>query len=153
MIVAGVLSGTSVDGIDVGIVRIEQIHGRIHLEKLHFETAAYSEQTRTRIFRTFQEATTAQELCQLNFAIAEEFATAIVKAVEHAGLSLKQIELIGSHGQTIWHDVDYRSGRVGSTLQIGEAAVITQRTGITCVSNFRCRDVACGGQGAPLTST
>ncbi|HKW45688.1 MAG TPA: anhydro-N-acetylmuramic acid kinase, partial [Candidatus Eremiobacteraceae bacterium] len=92
-----------------------------------------------------------RDVCALNFAIGEAFAAA---ALAVAGDAICAIDLIGSHGQTIYHlpDDDGGPGFARSTLQIGEPAVIAERTGITCVADFRVADVAAGGLGAPLVS-
>ncbi|MCA1554370.1 MAG: anhydro-N-acetylmuramic acid kinase, partial [Chloroflexi bacterium] len=88
-------------------------------------------------------------LCRLNFTLGGAFANAALTLARAAGISIADVVLIGSHGQTVWHDVD-GGGRVTSTLQIGEAAVIAERTGVTTIADFRVADVAAGGQGAPL---
>ena len=89
----------------------------------------------------------------MNFLLGELFAEAVTETCASAGVGMETIELIGSHGQTIFHEgdaVEYLGRAVASTLQIGEAAVIRQRTGIPVVSNFREADIAAGGKGAPL---
>ncbi|PJF25326.1 MAG: anhydro-N-acetylmuramic acid kinase [Phototrophicales bacterium] len=111
----------------------------------------YPPDMRARILRACQSSTGhVDELCRLNVALGEQFADATLRLIAESGLRVDDVDLIGSHGQTVWHDVD-ASGQVTSTLQIGEASVIAERTGITTIHNFRPRDVAAGGQGAPLT--
>ena len=93
------------------------------------------------------------EISQLNFLVGELFADAVVSAARHFRVRLKQIDLIGSHGQTVFHQPtpeQFAGRRVVSTLQLGEPAIIAERTGIPVVANFRPRDMAAGGQGAPL---
>ena len=153
-LVIGLMSGTSADGIDAALVKIsgEGIHTKAEL--IHFENFSYDEKTRNDIFRLFNvEECRADFLCHMNFLLGELFAKAAMDLTAKAGYNMDQIDLIGSHGQTVYHipvpiiDSGYE---VRSTLQIGESAVIAERTGVVTVSDFRVRDVAAGGQGAPL---
>lgn len=155
MRVAGLMSGTSADGIDVAIADITGLprpHGEgVQIELLAFATLPWPEAERALIFDLFAGQGTPADLCRANFRLAEVFADAVQRVAASAGVSLSSIDLIGSHGQTIWHDVA-ADGRVTSTLQIGEPAVIAARTGVTTIGDFRVADVAVGGQGAPLVS-
>lgn len=157
MRVAGLMSGTSADGIDVAIAEItglpfESGQGSgLAVVPLAFETVVWPEAQRRTIFELFAGRATLAQICQANFSLGETFASALCQVVARAGLDLAQIDLVGSHGQTLWHDVA-ADGRVTSTLQIGEPAVIAARTGVTTVGDFRVADVAAGGQGAPLVS-
>jgi anhydro-N-acetylmuramic acid kinase len=126
------MSGTSLDGIDVVVV---EISGR-RVETIGFVCTPYSEAVRSAILG----ADRPQGLSHLNFQLGELYSRAVLRAVRRYG----PVELIGCHGQTIYHE-----GGV-HTLQIGEAAVVAERTGVPVVSNFRARDIAAGGQGAPL---
>lgn len=130
MLVAGVMSGTSLDGIDVAIVEMPAIRMR------KFVSVSYPAKIRERLLAVSNAVAHVGEVSRLNYEVAELYA----KAINRAG----KVDLIGCHGQTIYHD----GGR--NTLQIGEAAVIAERTGTPVVSNFRARDIAAGGQGAPL---
>jgi anhydro-N-acetylmuramic acid kinase len=130
------MSGTSLDGIDVAIV---EIHGR-RVETIGFTSTPYSAAVRAAILGVSDCPTHTADLSRLNFQLAELYARAVLRAVGRFG----PVELIGCHGQTIFHE-----GR-RNTLQIGEPAVLAERTGVPVVSNFRARDIAAGGEGAPL---
>ena len=136
MRVAGVMSGTSLDGIDVAIV---EIRGR-RVTSIGFQSMPYSGKVRRAILGVSNTTTTTREISRLNFLLGELYARAVERACRRFG----PVELIGCHGQTIYHEGG------AHTLQIGEAAVIAERTGVPVVSDFRPRDIAAGGQGAPL---
>ncbi len=138
--VAGVMSGTSLDGIDVAIV---DITGR-RVKTAAFRTTPYSRRTRAAVLAVSNAATTTAAIARLNFRLGELYAAAIVETCRRAHVPLESVELIGCHGQTIYHE-----GGV-TTMQIGEADVIAERTGIPVVADFRTRDIAAGGKGAPL---
>ena len=155
MRVVGLMSGTSADGIDVAVADITgapvDVGGAgLDVRQVGFVAVPWPEERRHLIFDLFANQAPPAELCRANFALGETFAGAVHAALGQLGLTAAQIDLIGSHGQTIWHDV--ADGRVTSTLQIGEPAVIAARTSVTTVADFRVADVAEGGQGAPLVS-
>ena len=152
-LVIGLMSGTSVDGIDAALVRIEGRGEGLKVRLLGFRTYPFAPGVRSRIFELFDPATsTVDKICEMNFVLGEAFADAAIAIARECGVSLREVSLIGSHGQTIYHRP--RVGKEGavtrSTLQLGEPCVIAQRTGITTVADFRTRDIAAGGQGAPL---
>jgi anhydro-N-acetylmuramic acid kinase len=130
------MSGTSLDGIDVAIC---EIHDR-SVSTIGFQTTPYSETTRRAILAVSNTTTTTRAISQINFQLGELYARAIQRACGRFG----PVALIGCHGQTIYHEGG------ASTLQIGEAAVVAERTGVPVVCDFRPRDIAAGGQGAPL---
>ncbi len=154
-IVIGLMSGTSVDGVDAAVCSIEgHGRGRMKLRVLGSHSEPFEAPLRERILNLCNAGGgSTAELCELNFVIGEVFAHTAKNAAQAAELGLDQIDLIGSHGQTVAHFPPggaHGGIRQGSTLQIGEAAVIAERTGVPVVSNFRPRDMAAGGQGAPL---
>ena len=138
MIVAGIMSGTSLDGIDVAIVDIKGRGFRV--------LASWTVPYPTKVRQAILSASSAADIARLHFLLGELYAQAVQR-------SKLRPELIACHGQTIHHEgepVPFLGHRIASTLQIGEAAVIAERTGLPVVSDFRPRDVAAGGRGAPL---
>ena len=148
--VAGLMSGTSADGVDAAIVDV----GGRKLNVLAFATLPYAPGLRKKVLEQSRpETARLDEICHLNFVLGEVFASAVMKLAAKARIRLDSIDLIGSHGQTICHIPRGRRfgrRRLRSTLQIAEPCVIAERTGITTVADFRPRDVAAGGEGAPL---
>src|ERR1700737_4268631 len=150
MRVVGLMSGTSMDAIDAAVVDIEQPNGTLRPRLQGFVKVAYPPKTRAALESLLTTADIAT-LSSLNFAIGEAFAAAAQSVCGETGGSAA---LIGSHGRTVYHQPrpEASSDLTPSTLQIGEAAVIAERTGITTISDFRVADVAAGGEGAPLVS-
>lgn len=152
MLVLGLMSGTSADGVDVAICAIRGAPGKLSADLRHGATYEYEPAMRQRILNCCDPTeSSVDQIAALHVDLAEVFARNALESIEQAGLAPRQVDLIGSHGQTIWHNV-LPSGQVNVSLQIVEPAVIAERTGITTISNFRARDIAAGGQGAPLTS-
>jgi anhydro-N-acetylmuramic acid kinase len=142
--VAGLISGTSVDGVDVAVVDIGD-----GIKVVATTTVPYPPDVRQAILSVSNATTHTATIARLNFLLGELFA----EAVRAAGVPLETIELIGSHGQTIFHEgepVEFLGRKIASTMQIGEAAIIAERTGIETVADFRPSDMAAGGKGAPL---
>jgi anhydro-N-acetylmuramic acid kinase len=154
MLVLGLMSGTSADGIDVALARVAGEPPRLRARLLGHTSTKFPPALRKEILRIAeQQSTTAGELSQLNFRLGEVFAEAALTACRHFRVSPRRVALIGSHGQTIFHQgkpVPYLGRPTASTLQIGDPSVIAARTGITTVGDFRPADMALGGQGAPL---
>lgn len=151
MIGVGLMSGTSADSIDAACVRLDGAPPMLEWELLSFAARPISPALREEIFRAFRPETgTVDRLCALNFELGEQFAAAALEALKQAGVAPEDCDFIGSHGQTVWHIPPNSGLGTPSTLQLGSPAVIAQRTGVTVVSDFRSRDMAAGGQGAPL---
>ncbi len=154
MLVAGLMSGTSADGVDVALTEIAGFGWNTKVRLRAFQTVAYPPPVRRQILQIAGGASiSVSNISQMNFLLGELFARAFQSACRKAGVRTKEVGLIGSHGQTIYHQpscTDLYGLPVRSTLQIGEPAVIAERTGITTVGDFRPADLAAGGQGAPL---
>lgn len=149
-LVIGLMSGTSADGVDAAACRLRRPADGDPLEWAVLGTSfrAYPAGLAARLRRP--DRLGASEIAALDFEIGERFADAAGAAARAAGLSLAEFCMIGSHGQTLWHDPRGELGGQAATLQIGESAVIAERTGLPVWSDFRSADVAAGGEGAPL---
>ena len=153
MKVIGLMSGTSADGVDAALVEIVSGGAQPAIRLAAHETVPYPSGLRERILAVASGGST-EDVCHLNAYLGELFAEAAVQVARTAGVPLADVNLIGSHGQTIHHLPAPRqegARAVRSTLQIGEPAVIAERTGVTTIADFRPRDMAAGGEGAPLT--
>ena len=146
-LVVGLMSGTSMDGIDAALARITGTGLATTVDAVNFLVHPYPEAVKERLIDIPSWGVT--DVSEMNFVLGELFAEAALRVVADAGLSRNDVHLIGSHGQTVSH-LPRSAGREGSTLQLGEPCVIAERTGITTVADFRTRDVAAGGEGAPL---
>ncbi|MFQ5990940.1 MAG: anhydro-N-acetylmuramic acid kinase [Nitrospiraceae bacterium] len=154
MNVIGLMSGTSADGVDAALVQIRGRGASLTVRQVAFHSLPYPPTLRKRILSASMGGTVF-DICHLNVVMGEWFARAALRVIRQASLKPSSIHLIGSHGQTVHHLPTPRRepglGMVRSTLQIAEPAVIAERTGITTVADFRPRDIAAGGEGAPLT--
>jgi anhydro-N-acetylmuramic acid kinase len=147
MKIIGLMSGTSLDGIDAALVDIKAHESTLHLQLLGFITSPLDAELQEFVRAVLPPHDCSTEsLCALNFALGEAFAQAAKTVANACGVSMDDVDLIASHGQTVFHQPQPPR----STLQLGEAAIIAERTGCTVVSNFRPRDIAADGQGAPL---
>jgi len=153
-IVVGMISGTSADSIDAAVCRIE---GRglpsadgpgARVELLHYAEAPYPADVRARILGLAGWG--VRDVAELNVLVGEAFAAACLDALAGAGMRPGDVDLIGSHGQTVYHHSSV-PGALGATLQVGDGDVIAERTGAMVVCDFRARDVAAGGEGAPIS--
>lgn len=145
----GLISGTSADGIDAALVRFDDDHAHARPTLLHGRTHAWQPALRERLVALGQQAQalTLDEVGELDVRIGHAFAAAALATLRDAGLTARDITAIGSHGQTLRH---HPHGDAPFTLQLGDAHVIAERCGIPVVADFRRRDVAAGGHGAPL---
>ena len=147
--IVGLISGTSADGIDAALVEVEGAGETTRVRLVDFTTRPYAAALRARVIAA-GEAPAAQ-LTRLHYELGEEFALAALAVIEPARRRGLPVHLVGSHGQTARHQPRGEApGGRAATLQIGEAAVIAERTGLPVVADFRPRDVAAGGEGAPL---
>lgn len=146
--IIGLMSGTSADGIDAVVTQISGSGQNLAVRLVAHHQKAFPAALRQQILHVCLHGTVA-EICELNFVLGEHFSKAALAVIRSAGLKTKQIAAIGSHGQTIHH---LPRVKTPSTLQIGEPSIIAERTGVLTIADFRVRDMAAGGQGAPLVT-
>lgn len=143
-VMVGLMSGTSLDGISAAAVRFTDLpDGRINADVLSFAHRAYDADARVRMEGLMREGS-AREYCRIHGDLGEWLAEAALMAIREAGLTHTDVAAVASHGQTLWHEVGH------STWQVGDASRIAERTGCAVIADFRSRDMAAGGQGAPL---
>jgi anhydro-N-acetylmuramic acid kinase len=152
--IVGLMSGTSADGVDAALVEVEGSGVGTKARLIAFECLPYPPALRADVL-ALCDATTGRvdQVCRMNALLGEWFSEAARRVVRKAGLEMADVDLIGSHGQTIHHlpePTQMHGYAVRSTLQVGDPCVIAERTGVATVGDFRVRDVAAGGQGAPL---
>ena len=148
------MSGTSLDGVDAALVEIAGSGEGTRTRLKHFVSVPFANDVQAELLRVAsQTPVPAQVISHLNFLLATLYTEAITQLCEEAGIELREVDLIGSHGQTIFHQSEpapYCGRMLASTLQIGEGSLLAESTGITTISDFRPRDMAAGGKGAPL---
>lgn len=153
-VVVGMISGTSADSIDAAVCRITgsgtPAAGRpgAKVELIHYAETPYPAETRARILGL--SGWGVRDVAEMNVLVAEAFADACLKTLAAAGLSPGEVDLIGSHGQTVYHHSSV-PGAIGATLQVGDGDVLAERTGCLTIADFRARDIAAGGEGAPIS--
>jgi anhydro-N-acetylmuramic acid kinase len=152
LIVAGVMSGTSADGVDVALVRFRGQGNYLHLDLLGHHHLAYPKPIRRAVLAAMNAASTSvPELARLNFRLGDFYADAVLQAQKKTRAG--KLELVGCHGQTIYHQGEpatYLGKKIACTWQTGEGAVVAARLGVPVVSDFRPADMAAEGKGAPL---
>jgi len=154
-VIIGLMSGTSADGVSAVVAEIRGCGLDTKFRLIHHNTYPYPREVKERLFTAFRGEASTPEICLLNFVLGELFAQAALSVMEEAGMTRGDVDLVASHGQTVWHQPSLRELGgilVRATLQIGEPAVIAERTGLPVVADFRVRDVAAGGQGAPISA-
>lgn len=155
-IIIGLMSGTSLDGLDIALCKVAGSGHQTHLELLHFITQNYSEEYRSRIRAVFsRKIVDLQQLCALNAWIGQLHAQLINDALKRWNITATEVDIIASHGQTVYHAPQSLTNDMSwpnSTLQIGDGDHIAVQTGIITISDFRQKHVAAGGEGAPLAA-
>ncbi len=147
--VIGLMSGTSLDGLDIALVEIYETRDNFHLKNTNFKTYLYNDQFKQKILKNLNlDTSKLDELSDLNFELGNFFAEKVIQFCHEESINISEIDLIGSHGQTFFHNI--KNNHATSTLQLADGSVIAQKTGITTVSDFRTADIAVGGHGAPL---
>jgi anhydro-N-acetylmuramic acid kinase len=153
-LIAGLMTGTSLDGVDAALVEIVGSGFFTRIKLKHFVSLPFDSAVREELMKVASgKMTSGHAISQLNFLLGILYSDAVSRLCREARIDVAQLDLIGSHGQTIFHQSEPSSfcGRqIASTLQIGEASFLAEKTGATIISDFRPRDMAAGGKGAPL---
>ena len=153
-LVVGLMTGTSLDGVDAALVEIIGSGLFTQIKLKHFISVPFDSMVRDELLKVASgKLVSAQTISHLNFLLGILYSEAVFKLCQEARMDIHQLDLIGSHGQTIFHQSEpslFCGRRIASTLQIGEPSFLAENTGITTISDFRPRDMAAGGKGAPL---
>ncbi|MDO4587611.1 MAG: anhydro-N-acetylmuramic acid kinase [Planctomycetia bacterium] len=150
--IISLMSGTSIDSIDALLV---QINPDLSFQMIASHSLDYPPEIRKAILETANNNAKTADICSLNFVVGKFFAKCVNELLTQTGFSKDQVDFIASHGQTVFHipeEIDFHGVLVSSTLQIGDLSVISELTGIMTIGDFRTKDMAAGGQGAPLVS-
>ena len=153
IIVIGIMTGTSLDGIDTAVCRFSFDGSRFGYQELFFKTYKYPEKLRLKISEILSDTVQLFDISQLNFALSKVYADAVNNALIELGTERNEVAAIGLHGQTIYHQpqvMNFCGMPIASTLQAGNISALNQLTGIPVIGDFRSADIALGGQGAPL---
>jgi anhydro-N-acetylmuramic acid kinase len=153
--IIGLISGTSADGITAVLARISGTGEKSEVKLMGYKTYPYGFTLKERVFNLFKPGQgTVEDVCEMNYALGAAFGKAANQLIDDLDVPYEEVDLIGSHGQTIWHQpkaTPISGYSANSTLQISEPAVISKVTGLPVVADFRKADMAAGGEGAPLT--
>ena len=153
MRVCGLMSGTSLDGLDIAIVDFSMTNAELEYELKHFVTIPYDNELKLKLHELMEPNVSIQKVSSMNMYLGELYATYIKEALVDSEIEYDSIDLISSHGQTIWHEpnvCNHEKFARKNTLQIGDISVLAEKTKIPVIGDFRTRDMAAGGQGAPL---
>ena len=153
MRVAGIMSGTSLDGVDVAVVDLTVQGDALDVKTLGVSTKPYTQDLRAALLAISNHETHTRDIARLHFLLPQIYAECFFQCCRNADLDPASVELIGSHGQTVYHEgvaASVLGRKVASTLQLGDGSVLAELARTPVVSDFRPRDIAAGGQGAPL---
>lgn len=151
MLAIGLMSGTSLDGVDASLVEITCVGTKTEYLEKNFVFVPYTEKLKAKILEVSRLNTSnVQKICSLNFELGYIYKEAVDELLKTSKIDISNITFIAMHGQTIWHNPDKRDGYYSSTLQIGEPSVVAYAFNKLVISNFRTMDMAAGGSGAPL---
>lgn len=153
MRVCGLMSGTSLDGLDIVIVDFSLVAKKVMYEMKHFKTISYSDELTSQLFQLMDPLAPLHQVSSMNMYLGELYAQFIKDALVDSEIDYESIDLISSHGQTIWHEPSVASKHMyarANTMQIGDISVLAEHSGKPVIGDFRTRDMAAGGQGAPL---
>lgn len=150
MLAVGLMSGTSLDGVDAVLCEVEGYSLHTKIRQIAFHNEPIPKHIKEKIKKCCINEATTELICSLNFELGELFAKAAIHVCEQAKVKSNTLAFIASHGQTIFHIPKGYGEFVASTLQIGESAIIAQRCGCPVIANFRVKDMAAKGEGAPL---
>ncbi|MEM2813786.1 MAG: anhydro-N-acetylmuramic acid kinase, partial [Candidatus Methanomethylicia archaeon] len=152
----GIMSGTSLDGVSIVIAKLKGNWIKTKFKILYHKTFEYDNEIRRLILKLTNPKTgNVKRICQLNYVLGMIFAEKALEAMDEVGLSRGDVDFIASHGQTIYHNPkieDIYGYKTRSTLQIGEPSIIAYKTKIITIADFRHKDVAAGGNGAPISA-
>lgn len=151
MLIIGLMSGTSVDGVDACLIEVDETKNPTKFTEKCFIFDPYKDSLKEKILDASNiESSNVQKICSLNFELGYVYVSSIEKLLTMANVSIDDVTLIAMHGQTIWHNPNQKDGYFSSTLQIGEPSIIAYHFNKLVISNFRTMDMAAGGNGAPL---
>ena len=153
MLVAGIMSGTSVDAIDVALVELSGVPPSLRFRLIAYHEIPFPDPVRAEVLAVSDAVVATSRISQLDFLLGRLFGEAVAEACDRSGVAMSDLDLVGSHGQTIYHQGEpahWQGFDVASTMQIGEAACIAGACGVPVISDFRPADIAAGGVGAPL---